>query len=61
MEHVSKKRIFNKNVAEFLKNNGAVYLGEIIGQVPERPDIITFFFKKDERLFKALDLYHAVK
>lgn len=58
---MSVKRIFKEKVAKFLIENGAELVDKKSGEVPERPDLITFFFIKDERLFNALDLYHKIK
>lgn len=58
---MSLKRIFKKRVAVFLIENGAELIKKKSGEVTERPDVITYFFKKDERFFNALDMYHATK
>jgi hypothetical protein len=55
------KPIYKYKVAQFLMDNGAEYIGKKTGLVADRPDKTTYFFKNNERLSKALDLYHASK
>ncbi|MFC0469564.1 hypothetical protein ACFFHM_03235 [Halalkalibacter kiskunsagensis] len=60
MNYVSKKRIFNERMKEYLIEQGAIYLYEKEGEVEGKPDRVTYFFKKDERLSKAMNNYKRV-
>ncbi|WP_185152146.1 DUF5659 domain-containing protein [Peribacillus simplex] len=51
---MSKKRIFNIKMANFLISNGAELLEARQGEVKDKPERVTFLFKNDERLSKAL-------
>ncbi|MFC8563506.1 DUF5659 domain-containing protein [Peribacillus frigoritolerans] len=51
---MSKKRIFNLKMANFLISNGAELLETRQGEVRDKPERHTFIFKNDERLSKAL-------
>ncbi|MEM4997890.1 DUF5659 domain-containing protein [Priestia megaterium] len=54
---MTKKRIFNIKVANFLISNGAELVEIRTGEVKDRPERQTFLFKNDVKLSEALMIY----
>lgn len=55
------KPVYKYKVAQFLTAHGAEPAGSKKGIIPGKPDKTIFYFKNNERLLKAFDLYHAAK